>query len=102
MRKYLFTGNPPHFPRGSEAELCVHGQPLFWCYAAQVHVLALVIVVSHQAGGVVLDLGLRVENVLRHPFVMHGSVEALDLGILLRLARFDVFDADATAFSPAL
>ena len=38
--------------------------------------------------------------ILGQPFVANRSVEALHVGILLGLARLDVFDADSLAIGP--
>jgi hypothetical protein len=85
-----------------EVELRGHGQPLFWCDAAQGHVWALVIVGSHPTGGVVPLLGRGVEVLLRQPLVAICTVEPLDVVVLLRFARLDVLDADAMPVRPGL
>jgi hypothetical protein len=40
------------------------------------------------------------DDVLVEPFIPNSSVIALDIGILLRLARLDILERDVALFSP--
>jgi len=60
------------------------------------------IVVPEPSRGEVLHLVDIIEQVLRQPFIADRSIEALDISVLLRLPRLDVFDPDALALSPGL
>jgi hypothetical protein len=73
-------------PRPAEVVLRGHGQPLIGVDAAQGHVLAFVIVVPHPARRLILYFVDRIEQLLRQPVITYGSIEALDLGVLLRLS----------------
>ena len=42
-----------------------------------------------------------VEEVLIEPVVSHGTIEAFDVGVLLRLSRLDVIDLNLLLGSPA-
>jgi hypothetical protein len=52
------------------------------------------------AGGVILDLGDRLEQVVAEPVVAYGAVEALDVGVLLRLSRLNVIEPNAVPLRP--
>jgi hypothetical protein len=58
--------------------------------------------IHHPLCGVHLDLIKVLPLVLGQPFVTHRSVEPLDIGVLLRLARLDVFKVDAPFPGPVL
>lgn len=53
--------------------------------------------VVHPLRGEQPDLIKIFPVVLRQPFVAHGPIEALDIGILLWFARLNVFDPDSFA-----
>jgi len=58
------------------------------------------IVEPEPAGGIILDLGDRLEQVVTEPVVAYGSVESLDVGVLLRLSRLDVIEPNAVLLCP--
>ncbi len=60
------------------------------------------IVVPHPASGLILHLINRVKQLLRQPVITNGSIEALDVGVLLRLARLNVLDSDSVFAGPGL
>lgn len=62
--------------------------------ATEGHVGALVIIGPEPAGRVVLNLLNAVEQVMRASLSWRTVVVAFDIGVLLRLARLDEFDAD--------
>jgi hypothetical protein len=61
-----------------------------------------VIVVPHPASGLILHLINRVKQPLGQPVITNGSIEALDIGILLRLSGLNVFDPDSVFAGPGL
>jgi hypothetical protein len=71
-------------------------------HAANGHVGAFVIVDVHPLRGVLLHLAYALPLVLAQPLVAHGSVESLNIGILLRLARLDVLQLNAPVLGPSL
>ena len=58
------------------------------------------IVGPHPVGRIALHLFNRFEQVVTEPVVADRPVVAFDVGILLRVARLDVIQPDAFAFSP--
>jgi hypothetical protein len=52
------------------------------------------------AGSEVLDLGNGLEQILPQPVVAYRAVIALHIGVLLRLARLDVFEPDTPSLGP--
>lgn len=58
------------------------------------------IVEPEPVGRVILNLGDRIEEVVAKLVVAHGAVEALDVGVLLRLAGLDVIEANAVFLRP--
>jgi hypothetical protein len=86
----------------AEVELRGHGQLLLPGVTAQGHVGGIVIVLAHPSGCVVLHFGERVGLILREPFIAYGSVERLDVSILLRLAWLDVINPDRPLVGPSL
>ncbi len=85
-----------------EVALSGHGQPLIGGDAAQGHVRALVIVVPHPTRCLILYLIDRIEQLLRQPVIANGSIETLDISILLRLSGLNVFDSDPVFAGPSL
>ena len=81
-------------------ELSDHRQFHCWRDATERHAGALMIVRPEPTGGLVLHLFDRVEEGSGQTGASDCAVVALDIGILLRLARLDVFDPDARAFGP--
>ena len=77
-----------------------HGQPLLWGNTAQCHVWTVVIVFPHPLGGVKLNFLQVGPVILGQPFVAHGPVEALNIGVLLRVAWLDVFKVNASVLGP--
>ena len=73
---------------------------MFWCNAAKCHVGPVVIVGPQPAGCKILDLIERFKQVMGQPIVAHRAVIALDISILLRLARLDEVDANAALGGP--
>ena len=60
-----------------------------------------VVIVSPQpAGCKILDFIERFKQVMGQPVVAHRGVIALDISVLLRLARLDVADANAALGGP--
>lgn len=60
--------------------------------ARQGHIRALMIVGPHPLRGGALQMIQVVPVILGQPFVAHGPVEPFDVGILLGLARLDIFE----------
>lgn len=81
-------------------ELCGKRQFLHGGDAAKCHIRALVVVRPEPTRGHVLYLVDRVEEGSREPGIAYGSVIALNVGVLLRLARLDVLDADTLLLRP--
>jgi hypothetical protein len=66
-----------------------------WRQASQRVVRSDFVVPLDPFGGDVADLVQRVEQVATQDFLAVGPVEALDVGVLVRLARLDEADLDA-------
>jgi len=75
---------------------------LLWGETAQGHVRAVVIVGPHPLRGEILNIFDAGPVILRQPFIAHCPVETFDVGILLGLARLDIFNPDAPFLRPAL
>ena len=69
---------------------------------ADAHVRALIVVNPEPPRSVFLDLLDRIEDEPSWPFLPNGPILALDIGILLRLARLDAEDANAALCCPGL
>ncbi len=61
---------------------------------------AVLVVVGEPIVGDRLDMGERVEQVRVEHFLAEAAVEALDEGVLVRLARFDVQQLHAVRLGP--
>ena len=74
----------------------------FWAggYSAKPDVGTVVAVCSEPVCGVGLHPLDGCERVLIEPLVPDSSVMALDIGVLLQLARLDVLDGDAACLGP--
>lgn len=79
---------------------CGHGQPLFRGNPAQGHVRAFVIVIPDPSGREVLNFRDCIKAILREPFISHSSIKSLDVGVLLRLPRLDIFHPDSLFIRP--
>ena len=77
-----------------------HFQFLCGYLATDAHVRAVVVVSPEPLRGVILCLLDAFDDVLVEPFMPDGAVVALDLGVLLGLARLDVLNSDAPFLGP--
>ena len=91
----------PPFYWGPPVELRGHFQFHSGCDAAYRHIGSVVIVSPEPFGRLVLSLLDGFKDVLVQPFVPYRAIVALDVGVLLRLARLDICDADATVLGPS-
>jgi hypothetical protein len=85
-------------PYGSSPSLKF--QFLGGCDAADAHVRAVVVVSPEPLRGVSCSLLDGFDDVLVEPFMPHGAVVALDVGVLLRLAWLDVLDGNPMFLGP--
>jgi hypothetical protein len=60
------------------------------------------IVVPHPASRLILHLINRIEQLLRQPVIANGSIESLNVCVLLRLPRLNLFDSNSLATCPRL
>lgn len=69
---------------------------LFWRYAAECHVRAFVVVRPKPSGRVVLDFADRIEQIMRQPVITNRTVVTFYISVLLRLARLNELQFDAS------
>lgn len=81
-------------------ELCGTGQSLHRRDVAERHVRALVVLCPELTRCRLLNLFNRLERALVQPAMAHRPVVALNIGVLLRLARLDMFDPDLPFLRP--
>lgn len=103
--RYCLVGNSPFLGGGSveltqRIALPFAAQLLSRRNSAERHVWALMIVSPEPFSRCVLSPLDRSKKILPKPLVANGSVVALDVGILLGLARMDVLDENSSRLSP--